>query len=75
MVESKKCSFRLSLQAASFLDDIWLEVRKLRGDTQATMASIVDAAIIFAVADFVKYGDRSSIFKLIDNSSKTLKGK
>lgn len=50
--QKEKATFNLSKAALSDLEDIWIEIRKLRGDKKISKTDIVEQALEDAIKEF-----------------------
>jgi len=71
-IPKEKATFNLSKAILSDLEDVWMEIRKLRGDKRASKTDIVEQAIGDAIKEFRLKRELSKLYGKLE-SNKTIK--
>lgn len=71
-IPKEKATFNLSKAVLGDLEDVWMEIRKLRGDKKISKTDIVEQAVEDAIKDFRLKGELSKFYWKLE-SNKTIK--
>lgn len=64
----EKATFNLSVPVLNYLDDLWMEIRKIRRDKKISKTDIVEQAIHDAIEDFKLKGESSKFYSRLESN-------
>ena len=68
IASKEKATFNLSKKLLQELEDVWIEIRKIRGDKKISKTDIVEFSIDQMLADFKAIKQESKLYSFIGNN-------